>query len=729
MTTEAALRELKALLDGNNLSDTPVAEGFLDILKKMATNSANSGLVSELKGFAARIASDPNGALKGAIDTVSRSLANSKLAELPVKLGIQTDLTKFTEQAQSFLSAAGSQLKLGINFVLDDKTSILSGLQNMTDEIKGSSQYKQIFDKMDAGDVFKNAAFAGVRTKLTESLTDSVIGKGANAVDDTMSFSLNKYRDAAIERTQYATNPFGTDTYEDNLRSFQNQTSTRQRAFGQDGGEALKEIASMTNAIDNIKAQLGEDFQIKFGDNVLDSASALSVFSKELGIGESQMASYVNFLTTRFDGSSKNLEENLLNIAKGASAAGMPIQTFMRDISDITEQYKDLGDVTQVATQMSVQFAQALGPNRLGLARETMKQVQSGIAGMSDEMKAFLSMGNSLGGGGGAIESIVNLEEAIASGDQGKIKEIQDEALARIEELSGGGLLTRQEAVDSGQQDLFYRQSALSEQMGLTRGRNQFSAFVEGSRGGEVDLASMQGDSQIIMNRYRDNQIRGQGLVDTMANTSYGIAEGRMTDANIVVDRTRLAGGRAATGLITGDANTDPIDLNNKDSIIDMIHRALTGNTSKLPDDKGIAAMNRTFAQAAMEQHSETANTFRLGAQANFKEVTGTARIGAQTAAQNDQLTNAQGAIEANAQIREIAFSEISAPMLESFSEITESINSSNEKQMSKLDEQINAINALVKSLVDQKVQINLSPEAGQIFDKVVSAKLKSSLG
>ena len=150
------------------------------------------------------------------------------------------------------------------------------------------------------------------------------------------------------------------------------------------------------------------------------------------------------------------------------------------------------GDNTEEAAAMLDRFIGKADPKRIGASVAAFQSVATGIAGMTDEMKAFVGMGTELAGGGGAIEAIVRMDEALQSGDKDALQGIFNEAIARIEELSGAPVMTLKEAVSSGQESTFNQQAKMLEQMGLGHGRAQASDIFEASKRGTLDVESIR---------------------------------------------------------------------------------------------------------------------------------------------------------------------------------------------------------------------------------------------
>ena len=320
--------------------------------------------------------------------------------------------------------------------------------------------------------------------------------------------NLADYRAAAGDISKIQVNPFKSSidiansanaAGRDSAFAFQKEfakTAINLRArLGISGEQAAAELKAVYSGLENYGAQLGGiEIEAKIGgtDTVIKGAEAIAMAARATGIDIQTMTTTFNELTFTMGAGGKNAVQSIETIAKAAANTLLPVSKFHTEVMTAAGQFELFGDNTEEAAAMLDRFISKADPNRIGASVKAFQSVAAGIAGMTDEMKAFVGMGTELAGGGGAIESIVRLDAALQSGDKDALQGIFDEAIARIEELSGAPVMTLQEAVSSGQEQTFYQQAKMLEQMGLGRGSAQASDIFAASKRGAIDVETIR---------------------------------------------------------------------------------------------------------------------------------------------------------------------------------------------------------------------------------------------
>jgi hypothetical protein len=241
----------------------------------------------------------------------------------------------------------------------------------------------------------------------------------------------------------------------------------------EDNATAMKELAAQVPNIDIIQR-----LNIRDGTKAVSGLSAALAIAKATGLGMSDVGDIIGQMTRSLDVKPEDIGQRFELLTRAAADTGVSTKEMVDLVKDASKEMRFFGDNTEAAAAEFNVFARALGPGRLENAKELFGTMVSRISQMKDGTKAFLGMTTGLGGGGDALESKLRVEEAVASG-QG-LDKIREEMTAKIEELSGAPILTRKEALDTGQATQFEIQQRLIEQFfGASRETGQAAQLAE----------------------------------------------------------------------------------------------------------------------------------------------------------------------------------------------------------------------------------------------------------
>lgn len=183
-------------------------------------------------------------------------------------------------------------------------------------------------------------------------------------------------------------------------------------------------------------------------------ASTQAFLTKELGLNSEQAALRFGLLREAQRGTRLSMRETSEAIMGGA------------------KNLRYFGDNTEAVAQTFSRVAGVLAKDgKEGFAAEFTKQIVEGIGNLDMARKAFLSLGS--GSSGGAIKGGLEMEEALANGDQDALAKIQDKIIKNVERLTGGQLQTRRQALDTGKGNQYYQQRELLKQFGIIAGSDQ----------------------------------------------------------------------------------------------------------------------------------------------------------------------------------------------------------------------------------------------------------------
>lgn len=453
--------------------------------------SASGAAIQQL----AKDLSAENPDIKKAIGTFAGSMRSSltkAISEVAVNVfgpEFAQKIGKGAVEAKSALSGAvkviaeGAKIELPVGFDITDVSS-LKGLLEGAGEVGGGFALGAGIDKQLKNVEAFNSGFKSLRGNLDDY---------AASAAEISKIQINPF--SSRKDIANSANSSGREGASEFRKEFEKTVINLRSRLSLSPSEANADLKAVYSRLENYGAQLGGieiNAKIKGVPTVIKGAEAIAMAARATGIDISAMADTFNELLFTMGAEDNEAMQSIETIAKAAANAQLPVRKFYAEVMTAAGQFSLFGDNTEEAAAMLDRFISKADPGRIGASIKAFQSVASGIAQMTDEMKAFVGMGTELAGGGGAIESIVRLDAALQSGDKDALQGIFDEAIARIEELSGAPVMTLKEAVASGQEETFYQQTKMLEQMGLGRGSAQASDIFAASKGGAIDVETIR---------------------------------------------------------------------------------------------------------------------------------------------------------------------------------------------------------------------------------------------
>ena len=206
----------------------------------------------------------------------------------------------------------------------------------------------------------------------------------------------------------------------------------------------------------------------------------------------------------------------------------MSMKSIAEAVSSGQEKMKFFGDATMSSETVLKGFLNTLGKGREELAKPLFDLVIDGIKNMDFGVRSFIGMASGIGGGGGGpIGAGLRVEEALTSGEG--IEEVLMGVKDQIEKFSGAQILTRKEAVDTGQEQQFEMQRRLLEQ------------FL-GVRGGQEQNLALEMFQKSDFSGIRD-QLKPTGAISTgLAEESIAVQTGAISRMTNKIDALKNIG-------------------------------------------------------------------------------------------------------------------------------------------------------------------------------------------
>jgi len=248
----------------------------------------------------------------------------------------------------------------------------------------------------------------------------------------------------------------------------------------------------------------------------LGASVALRLFAGA-GIDSAVGAELIGFSARNLGLSMEDSERRIGLFSEVVGATGEPMSIVSGVIDKSARELKYFGDTTQGVAEIYTRFVGVLGEGRTGLAVDFVNSIVKGIGGMDEGLKAFIGMASGLGGGG-AIGGMLGMEEKLASGD---IEGVLNTVVEQIESITGGPMMGRKEAIDSGNEEQFFMQRKLFQDFMKVDSSEQATRMMEAIAGGQgvagADLDAARGMAGVV-SRGKDVQDSTIGTLERTRN-------------------------------------------------------------------------------------------------------------------------------------------------------------------------------------------------------------------
>lgn len=185
-------------------------------------------------------------------------------------------------------------------------------------------------------------------------------------------------------------------------------------------------------------------------------------------------------------------EEKLMDVYGSATEIARKYNVRLQDVISGTfkaaQGLRYFGDTTKGVTDLYNKMIGALGKGRESLAQELVGALTEKLGSLGNGIQAFIGMTSGIGQGRGAVGSSLEVEEAIAKGDLSKVL---DGITDQIQKISGTGVLSRKEALDTGQEQQYLVQRELVKSM-LGLSDQQAALLLEAkSKGQNINIQDL----------------------------------------------------------------------------------------------------------------------------------------------------------------------------------------------------------------------------------------------
>jgi hypothetical protein len=233
--------------------------------------------------------------------------------------------------------------------------------------------------------------------------------------------------------------------------------------------EVMKVGAALSVAFD-AEQQVGQLDNLSKAQADVRSSMTLTNTAILVGAAKGMQAEKVAGMMTE---AYMNLGESQADVAKifgeigiAAEKSGLSFEKASDAIMASADSLKMWGGTIGSVTPLYKAFTGALGEGQKGLAVDLMNNFTRGLQQMGLETRALIGLQAGMGGGGGALGVGLEMEALMEQGEEG-MAQMTENLLTTIKGFTGGAVLTREEARETGREQEFVMQRQLLKQMGI----------------------------------------------------------------------------------------------------------------------------------------------------------------------------------------------------------------------------------------------------------------------
>lgn len=438
---------------------------------------------------------------KNTIDKLER-IYNEKVGTFELSVGLEEDSLSDVFNALDVIANKEYGIKLTTYFAAD---SVFKGIEQIGSAI--SSKESEVLR-------FTKTAFENLRTS-TGMISTEVTGAG-----DRQTRSFGSLSQAS--------------------KVYKQEVMGLMDAWGTSGDEAERAINQMLSSglvveqIGNLSAKMAD------GTENVSGLEAAFAAAKSTGLTYTEVGETLNKMIRGLGVSSEEATQKFELLARVQAGSTMQIGDVKNAVMGAADSMKFYGNNIDSAASIYKAFLKTFKDGEEVLAAPIFRKVTDGIANMDTGMRAFLGLTTQIGtGGGGAIGGALEVEQALATGEG--MEQVMNGIQDTVEKLSGAPMLTRQEAIETGQQQQYFiqrellgKQLKMNDPAELERVMQMFqqqnvdgirqALTTEGKGGGfdrgrlaEVATVEAGGGTQQALNRLQGARRRMQeGFVDEL---------------------------------------------------------------------------------------------------------------------------------------------------------------------------------------------------------------------
>lgn len=349
-------------------------------------------------------------------------LFNEKVGTLEMSLGLEKDSLSDIAKSLDIVANKEYGIKLTTYFAADN---VFKGIEEIGNAI--SSKESEVIN-------FTQTAFENLR-QSTGMISTEVTGAGDRQ-----------------------TRAFGSLGQASNV--YKQEVLGLMETWGTTGEEAEKAINEMLSSglvieqIGNLSANMAE------GTEKVEGLEAAFAAAKSTGLTYAEVGETLNQMIRGLGVSSGEAAQKFELLAKVQAGSTMRIGDVKNAVMGAADSMKFYGNNIDSAASIYKAFLKTFKDGEEVLAAPIFKKVTDGIANMDSGMRAFLGLTTQIGtGGGGALGGALEVEQALATGEG--MEQVMNGIQETVEKLSGAPMLTRQEAIETGQQQQYFIQREL----------------------------------------------------------------------------------------------------------------------------------------------------------------------------------------------------------------------------------------------------------------------------
>ena len=422
--------------------DEPINPEGMDNLSASTENASNNArnlndILSSVNLNLSKIGSDGSGNVDRIADAVATKLSKS------LKAG-QDEVSKLRDLTDGIVFDPDlSKMKTSFSNIASDGAKLVGGLVDEFDRYAKEAN-KSTSGLADVAASTGAAAITGVMAKMAEA---------ADKVTYGMEGRINEVHKIALQSGIAFEGAFNkgaasTGTLNDAITGvIQNLVGSRKEAL--EVANVLSKGMGTKGAITGV-TELA-DAQGRFVQSLSTTEAALAV-ATATGVGHSDIANNMVLAYQELGETIEGSAKMFGTIQGAAKQSGIGFEKTMGAIIGGAKALKMWGGTVESVTPMFNAFSKSLqdsGIGRQGLTPELFQSFVGGLNKMNFETRALMGIQAGMGGGpGGALGAGLEMEAALEEGPEG-MQKILGGLTDTLKNLGGGGILTRDEALEN----------------------------------------------------------------------------------------------------------------------------------------------------------------------------------------------------------------------------------------------------------------------------------------
>jgi hypothetical protein len=257
----------------------------------------------------------------------------------------------------------------------------------------------------------------------------------------------------------FATAGLGSEEFTTRVEEALTNSARSAQQLGMSVEATRASMGSLTAAgidVSEVFGKMGGDTTAT-GERMYGLTAAIRL-SKATGLEMGKISEYVQLNIRQLGRSASDTSTLFAALSLAQRGTGLSMRNVSESVMGSASQLRYYGTSVESLSNTFNAFVKSVGEGRQELGKELFTDTVRNLHDMNFGLKAFLGMQSQVGQGRGAIGAGLEVEQALAEGRTG---EIFTSIREQLEQMGGGEILTRRQALDTGQESQYLLQRQL----------------------------------------------------------------------------------------------------------------------------------------------------------------------------------------------------------------------------------------------------------------------------